>query len=500
MMEHDWLKIKKYPHIGLPIEPSHKRKVISYVTNSANIAKHSFDPLIRKQVKSFRCSIDEEHKEKIFKKKIRNLTYSSHLDSAIFAYYGYILQERYEHYLQEHQIENIPTAYRRIPCDAKHPERGNKCNIEIAKEVFDFIKSEIESGHDASIITFDIKGFFDNLDHRILKRLWKKILGIEGEMPKDIYQVFKHVTKFTYIHEEQLFNLFKEEILCKRNDGVVIKRRIKRKAYLRGRNAIAFCERKDIKKIREAHILRTSPKNSKGIPQGLPISATLANVYMCEFDETINTEIQRNNGLYRRYSDDIIIVCPIEKTRIIKEFILEQIRCIELEIEENKTNIFSIKHNAEAPIFEIHKDNKKKELEYLGFSFDGSRTLIKKASIAKHYRKMNKAHKRHLWYAIHINNKTAGSIFENQLIKHFSLRGARRHRIRKRDPKNHSKFEVCKNKGKTFGNYLTYAYKAALVMNEDKIKKQLKRNLHRLITKNQEIKALAIKQTSKKRK
>lgn len=498
---HEWFKIKRYPHIGLPPEPKDTNKVISYITNSNKIAQHSFSPFIRRQVKSYRCTVEDGCERKVFKKKIRNLTYASHWDSAIFAYYGHILQEKYELYIREHQFEDVPTAYRRIPCNPIHPEYGNKCNIEIAKEVFDYIKSENQGGNDIAIITFDIKGFFDNLDHKILKKNWKKILGITEEMPKDLYQVYKHTTKFSYIHEDQLFHLFKNEIICKGSNGDIKKKAIKRRSYLRERGAIAFCERNDIKRIQQAHIIRTSPCCSKGIPQGLPISATLANVYMCDFDEIIYNEVTKVKGLYRRYSDDIIIVCPIEHADFTRQLVFDQIKNIKLEIEERKTNMYTLLHNEGRPIIIADKDNQKKELEYLGFSFDGVRPLIKKSGIEKHYHKMRKAQKRHLWYATHMNNATAGFIFENQILKRFGLSGSKRHRIRTRrkTENNRSIFAIDKNKGKTYGNYLTYAYKAAAVMNEDGIKKQLRRNLSKLITGNLEIKHKAQINTQKKK-
>ncbi|QHT59337.1 hypothetical protein GXP70_04700 [Paenibacillus lycopersici] len=51
---------------------------------------------------------------------------------------------------------------------------------------------------------------------------------------------------------------------------------------------------------------------SKGIPQGTAISEVLANVYAIEFDEVINTYVTGLGGIYRRYSDDIIVVIPIK--------------------------------------------------------------------------------------------------------------------------------------------------------------------------------------------
>jgi hypothetical protein len=53
----DWFKIKRYPHIGLPLNPNDRNKWIEkYVTSPDEIAKHAFLPFIHKtaRVKKFR--------------------------------------------------------------------------------------------------------------------------------------------------------------------------------------------------------------------------------------------------------------------------------------------------------------------------------------------------------------------------------------------------------------------------------------------------------------
>ena len=53
----DWFKIKRYPHIGLPLNDSDRHIWIqNYITNPEKIAKHSFLPFIHKtaRVKKFR--------------------------------------------------------------------------------------------------------------------------------------------------------------------------------------------------------------------------------------------------------------------------------------------------------------------------------------------------------------------------------------------------------------------------------------------------------------
>ena len=50
--------------------------------------------------------------------------------------------------------------------------------------------------------------------------------------------------------------------------------------------------------------------NVCGIPQGSPISASLANIYMLEIDKYIYEYVKSYNGLYMRYCDDFIVIIP----------------------------------------------------------------------------------------------------------------------------------------------------------------------------------------------
>lgn len=53
------------------------------------------------------------------------------------------------------------------------------------------------------VLCFDITGFFDNLDHAILKRRLKELLGVT-ELPPDWYAVFRHVTRFSRVERRAL--------------------------------------------------------------------------------------------------------------------------------------------------------------------------------------------------------------------------------------------------------------------------------------------------------
>ncbi len=63
-----------------------------------------------------------------------------------------------------------------------------------------------------------------------------------------------------------------------------------------------------------------------GIPQGVAVSAILANAYMLEFDKKNEDYVDKFNGLYSRYSDDIIIVCNNDNYKKIIDYIILNIK------------------------------------------------------------------------------------------------------------------------------------------------------------------------------
>lgn len=464
----NWFKLKRYPHIGLPISPKEVASLVKYVKNKSKIAAHAFMPLVRREVVTHpykRNTAGERKKET----KVRDLTYANHIDSMVFAYYAELLQKKYEIFVNDHQLGDIAVAYRKIKAQNTP---GNKCNIHIAGDVFGYVRNQLKGGNEVSLITFDIKGFFDNLDHKILKNNWKQIMG-HSELPTDEYNVFKHSTQYSYIKEDKLFYLFKDQIICQNKTGIVEKK-IKRIDFFKSRNVIAFCYKSGIKTIRESGYINGC-KGKKGIPQGLPISAILANIYMCNFDVEAAKEVREAGGIYKRYSDDIVVVCPLKVAQRLKDYIISHITSVNLNIETHKTNLYEL-HNVLGKTLCFHEtQGLKRKIEYLGFSFDGERVLIKSSGISKYYYKVFRAKRRHKMWAISINNSTNGFVFEHPMFKHYSLAGSKRHIIRRKKAGI-----FVKTKRKTYGNYLTYVYKASEVLNEPAIKKQLRRNLNKL--------------------
>ena len=79
--EKDWFKLKRYPHIGLPLNPNDRYKWIEpYVTSELKVAKHSFLPFIHKtsRVRKFRKAYKDHidlHKAHVLQNDLNERVY-----------------------------------------------------------------------------------------------------------------------------------------------------------------------------------------------------------------------------------------------------------------------------------------------------------------------------------------------------------------------------------------------------------------------------------------
>lgn len=506
----DWFKVKRYPHIGLPLDVKDRHKWIEpYITNPANVAKHRFLPFIHKSltVRKFRKVYNKKEGKLDSKfieagkikrradKKARELFYASHLDSLVFSYYAYILAGAYEKKINEpiYNLSEVVNAYRSIPVDPSKEDGPNKCNIDFANDAFEFIRHYKEDQF--VVIAFDISSFFDNLNHKLLREKWAEVLedsdGLEtGELKPDHFNVFKNITRFSHVDIVDIFEEFKDQIITRRvkkdgSFGSVENKPVKKIKYLRNQGAVAFCTKEDFLKVKGKLLQPSKTKKLKdgnivkrefGIPQGSPISSVLANIYLLDFDKAVNDFIE-NIGLYRRYSDDIIVVCPKAMKEDLEKLVYEEIEKVCLEIQPKKTQIFHFEKDVKGKLKcgqEFDSGiNWNKNLVYLGFEFDGEYSLLKSASLSGYYRKMKKYVRRAKHYSSKRHSKTAGELFKRRIFKKFSYKGAKR--LRKWVwNESDSKFE--RSDIYNYGNFLTYAKKAAKNMNRNKINGQIGRH------------------------
>ena len=142
-------------------------------------------------------------------------------------------------------------------------------------------------------------------------------------------------------------------------------------------------------------------KNFKpyGIPQGSPISDLLANLYLLDFDRIVAGWVKEIGGDYYRYSDDILLVLPGDKSvglalhakvqSLIKTF------GSKLEIEKSKSSVFEFKTSGDHQVCEMVKGTQgKKRTEYLGFRFDGRHAYIRDSTLSNLYRKVTRSARR----------------------------------------------------------------------------------------------------------
>ncbi len=503
--EKDWFKLKRYPHIDYPLLAKERYVWIEpYVTNPLKVAAHNFFPLIHKKskVRKFRREYCEVCGKLLYtnlngKTKVRNapkpkereLYYAGHLDALVYSYYAELLSKKYETILSNKNLTDVVTAYRKIP--VKADSKKHKCNIDFAVDVFKSINEYPKDNFVA--IAFDIKGFFDNLNHKLLRVQWKKVLGLTTEpLPDDHFNVYRNITRFSYIDLVDIFQEFQNQIFVKTTaNGIptITRKRVSKIKYLKKSNAIAFCKKDEylakIKSlVKKQRFVKDDTGNTVtkdfGIPQGSPISAVLANIYMLDFDYEINKYLESIGGIYRRYSDDMVAICPLDKKDYVIKVFAEKIKDSCLTIQDKKTQIFHFERNAS--ILKCGQEfpngtNYNKNFIYLGLEFDGVDAKIKSASISGYYRKMKRTIKRGKYFSNKPLNKYSGELFKARLLKRFSYKGADRRNKYIWNPSK-SYFEITQHFD--WGNFISYAKKAQKIKFPNKIKSQIKRHWNTL--------------------
>ncbi|MFM7855164.1 MAG: reverse transcriptase domain-containing protein, partial [Flammeovirgaceae bacterium] len=178
---------------------------------------------------------------------------------------------------------------------------SNKCKIHFAKEFCD----EVKRRANCFAVCYDIENFFPTLNHEYLKKCWCDLLHLD-RLDVVNFKIFKSITNYSYVEIDDIISACSDEErgLLKKHDFINAKPRLN--SY--------FVSPKDFRdKIAAKKLIKVNPKdkqgNQKGIPQGTPISAFLANLYLLQFDKYIIEEYVKKEGcFYRRYSDDIILV------------------------------------------------------------------------------------------------------------------------------------------------------------------------------------------------
>ncbi len=495
----NWLRHKGYLHITPQLDVSRRKaELIAKVSSEKYVKTYGFYPLIHSSIKErkykkinknsrIRSHTKRTGNHVISTAKNRPLHYASHMDALIFGYYAALLQEKYENRMASlGDLSKCVIAYRKIPLDSKK----NKSTAHFAKEVFD----EIKSRDACCVLTFDIKSFFSSIDHKILEKAWADIIS-ETILPPHHKNVFNATTNFSYI-------LLDDLRLGKKNEGRKKGFDERRLAEIRQNGKFAFFnspkEFRDAVKSKQLKLYKHPFRNKKmnnipmGIPQGLPISAVLANLYLLNFDKEIFYEVVNlRGGFYRRYSDDILVICKEDEADDIKKIIDDGLARVNVDPSKDKTEQFIFKQSMLGNGKKVLLSHKRIDnhlianvpLNYLGFEFYGYQTLIKSSNLAKFYRRMiysvkSKA-KRARIIASKINNEKP-VIYRRQLYKLYTLQDLNKTKIHStikilvQTERGDFKFIVKKKKKLLRSNYISYVRRASDIMAEPKIQRQIR--------------------------
>ncbi|MEK4711978.1 reverse transcriptase domain-containing protein [Sporosarcina sp. FSL K6-5500] len=385
-----------------------------YVSDAKWVKSHGFYPFIHFELKSKRMDLNSPNGKKAFETKSRPIMYAAHIDRFIYKYYGSILNNDYNEYMKKLEINEVATAYR--------SNMNGKNNAHFAKDVFEFIASQ----DNAFVYLGDFKGFFDNLDHKYLKDKIRKVQNVKGLGDAE-YAIYKNLTRYSFIKLADI-------LTAKGVTGREI-------------NSLDLESIFDTSELREfkTNYLHVHRKQ-KGIPQGSSISAVYANVYLVDFDLTIEEYVKESGGLYRRYSDDFVIILPFEEQSMLnhyEDFISKAVNNVpELELSEGKTEEFIWDKSREHKLTDLAGE--KKVMNYLGFAFDGEKVRIRDRSLFKYY---TRAYRKAQNVARYKGTKL-GKKLKKELLNHYTYLG------------DHPKKK---------GNFLTYARRSDALFKESKI-------------------------------
>ena len=196
-----------------------------------------------------------------------------------------------------------------------------------------------------------------------MKKQLCDLLSVE-KLPDDVYAVYKNVTRFSYIELQDLLMLNGLE------DTRKGRKEFNDRSHERALPPEQFRQNKNL--------VHPSPHPKYGVPQGSPISAVFANVYMLAADRKLQEYVSSFNGFYMRYSDDFIVIIPQSDIdfsvhyKAIKN-ILDSVP--HLELKDSKAKMFYFNNTSVkncTNIFISNGANGKNIIEFLGFSFDGN--------------------------------------------------------------------------------------------------------------------------------
>lgn len=403
-----WFLARNYPHFDYPWP---YEKAAAYVADPVAVRRHAFLPFLSFEHKKRRYSTSTG--EPVVKTKLRELAMPSHADGYVFAWYAFQLSRWYEEMLRASGLHECVLAYR----------SGIGNNITFARDAFD----DVAARPGCLAIAFDLKNFFPTINHATLKRNWAHVLGTDG-LPADHFAVFRAITSYAQVDRDA----------CYKRLGIKPSQPVPRPLCSPARFRAEIKGAKLVVVNREDH----------GIPQGSQISALLSNIYMLEFDRVLCSVTVRLGGSYRRYSDDLLLIMPSQHSsddvlRIVKSELAKLGGTTDLNADKTEIARFQLNTNGY-----LHCD---RPLQYLGFTFDGERRIVRSSTLSKYSRR--------LVYAVRRARKAAKKadtpVFKRDVYRRFTHLG-----------KANFVSRYCRDAGATLGS--------------DAIRRQMRKHMRRV--------------------
>lgn len=444
-------QLKTYPHFDPYFDfPKNKHKLHALLSDTTiqRLKSHDFIPLVKilQKTPRYKWQDDKEMADGgkyDLETKIRPISFASHFDTYVYGFYSLALTNVYQNYIHKNGFQEVVLAYRN--------DLDGKCNIQFAKEAFDQVKSAIAQNGCCAVIALDIKGYFDHIDHSILKKMWCTVID-EDDLPIDQYKIFRSLTKYSYVNYTSFLKHFKINLgrIEKEQKKKYPGRKIIPKGYQslfdlipNDLNGSSFLNKMELLRKTNLITLNSNKDGSlsqKGIPQGTAMSAVLSNIYLAEFDESVFNKGIKEGFIYRRYCDDLLIICKPSEVNNIKSYLIKLINDeYKLTIQNSKTEVIDFKASQSGQIrsykrffndkletFEElpNRNENFKNLQYLGFEFNGKNIYIRPGSLSRYFRKMKARIVKTISMAYSENSK-ADKIFKHQIYSRYSHFGKR---------------------------------------------------------------------------
>ena len=197
-----------------------------------------------------------------------------------------------------------------------------------------------------------------------------------GPLPEDHYKVFRALAVAAKIDRAELLERLGFPASARDRD---LPRPLGSIAEFRGLRAAVAGSGKLIRRH----------TGKKGIPQGTPLSAMAANLSMLEFDTVVHAAVSAVGGSYRRYSDDILILCSAEHLTALEAAVEDALRVHTTTLLLNADKREEARFALPGPALVVYPPKiSAKPLQYLGFTFDGKRACIRGGTLSRCYRRM----------------------------------------------------------------------------------------------------------------